>query len=124
LNDDQPSHHARGIAHEARAIGKCRVRSARHVQIRLVKQRRHAEADGGARPRQLATRHAMELGIERFEETLARLQIAALDGADERRDDGDVGDVRGWVRHDGSFRLPRLQERRPSPERRTRFRER
>ena len=41
--DDQPAHHARGVAHEALAIGKCRALAAGDVQIGLVQQRGRAE---------------------------------------------------------------------------------
>src|SRR5829696_85746 len=62
--DDEPPHHARGVAHEARTIGKRRPLAIRNVEVGLVEQRRGTERYAGPAPRELTARHPVELGVQ------------------------------------------------------------
>jgi hypothetical protein len=96
--DDHAPHDAGRVSHEARPVWEDGAASG-HGDIGLVEQRGDAQPRRGAAPRQLASGHVMQLGVQRREQRLARREIAALGCRDERGDRGGRGGRGGRVVH-------------------------
>jgi len=84
--DDEPAHDARGVAHEAGAIGEGGPVPLGHLQIGLVQERGDAQAGALSAPAQLAAGEIVELRVESREERVRGVGVAFFRGRDERGD--------------------------------------
>ena len=86
--DNQSAHDARRIPHESRAVGKRRAVSRGHIQVRLVQERCHAEANRNAVSGELALGQPVQLGVECTEERFCSGGVTSFGSANERRNRG------------------------------------
>ena len=82
--DDQVAHDARGVGHEAGAVGERAAFAPRHVEVGLVQQGRGAEREVRALAGELAPGQPVQLLVQRPEQGIHGRRIAALGGGDER----------------------------------------
>src|SRR5215210_7868451 len=84
--DDQAAHDPRRIGEESGAIGEGHPLALRDVEIGLVEQAGRAERGAWTRARQLAASPPAELSVERREERLGGLAVAAIGGEHRSRE--------------------------------------
>jgi hypothetical protein len=82
--DDQPSHHAGRIPHESGSVREGRTVAPGDVEIGLVQQSRDTQAGGGPGSRKLAFGQAVQLGVERGEQSFPGGTVASFGRRDER----------------------------------------
>ena len=84
--DDQAAHDPRRIGEEPGAVGEGHPLALRDVEIGLVEQAGDAERGARPRARELAAGEPAKLPVERREERLGRLAVAAIGGEDQSRE--------------------------------------